>query len=91
MPFLVVFLLITIACLIPFGIALFYFILGAKTLLSGKREKSRTKTISGYNTIFISGISMIALYAGWYWLCRAVLSSPGNYRYYRWRPVCDGQ
>lgn len=74
MPFLVIFLLITIVCLIPFCIALFYFFLGVKALLLGRSEKSRTKTTSGYNAIFSSGISMVAVYFGWSWLCSYLLS-----------------
>lgn len=74
MPFLILFLLITIVCLIPFGIALSYFIAGCRLLFLGRKEKSNRKTISGYNTVFISGISLIAVYFLWYWLCRILLS-----------------
>ena len=68
------FLFITILCLIPFGIALFYFILGVKSWVLGRKEKSRVKVISGYNGIFFSILSMVVIYFLWYWLIRNSLS-----------------
>jgi|GEM_PF-5425930 len=63
-----VFLIITIFCLIPFGVAMFYFILGIRSLWLGRQENSSIKTAGGYCTIIISFLSMIAIYFLWLWL-----------------------
>jgi hypothetical protein len=68
------FLFITVVCLIPFAIAVFYLALGINSLLRGRKEKSRVKTMSGYNTIFISSLAVLAIYFLWQWLCRGLFS-----------------
>ena len=63
------FLILTVLFLIPFGLALIYFILGVTTLLRGVKEKSRVKTLSGCKTIFIASISLVAICLGYVKIC----------------------
>ena len=68
------FLFITVVCFIPFGISLLYFIIGIRSLLLGKKEKSPVKVAGGYNALFLSTLSMIAIFFLWYWLCHILLA-----------------
>ncbi|HUR66810.1 MAG TPA: hypothetical protein VMZ03_10735 [Chitinophagaceae bacterium] len=66
--------LLCFICIVPFSIAFFYLTLGIKILVSGRREKNRTKTISGYNTIFSSVFLMFTVYFIWVLLYQHLLS-----------------
>lgn len=65
---------LTMVCLVPFVIALAYMVLGIKTYLMGRREKSKTTAISGINAIVLSLLGMMLSFALWCWLCRGLLS-----------------
>ena len=61
-----VFLAVTGVFLIPFTAAAFYFFLGIRSCLVGKRENNRAKMIGGYNTIAYSLLAMFAIFFIWY-------------------------
>lgn len=66
MLFSILAILISCVCIIPFVIAFLYFRLGIQILVSGKKEKNRTKTISGFNTVFSSMFLMFMIYLFWF-------------------------
>jgi hypothetical protein len=74
MPFLIWFLFITGLCLIPFGLSAFYFVLGMRSFIVGRKEKSRPKIIGAYNTLFFSALAMVVVYFLSNWLCRVFLN-----------------
>jgi ABC-type Fe3+ transport system permease subunit len=72
--FFLVFIAVTIICLIPFLIAFIYFIAGIKSYITGRKEKNRNKIVGGINTVFFSILAMPLCFLFWYWLCRSLLS-----------------
>jgi uncharacterized membrane protein len=74
MVFSILSVLLGFVCIVPFSIAFFYFTLGIKILASGRKEKNRTKTISGYNTIFSSAFLMFTVYLVWLLVHQNLLS-----------------
>jgi hypothetical protein len=69
----VLFLILTLVCMIPVSIALFYCISGIRLIVIGNREKIRRKKVSGYNAVFISLVALGGIFFGWLWLCRILL------------------
>lgn len=51
--------------LLPFSIAFFYFIIGLKSFLIGKRESNKSKIIGGYNTMFGAMMAIVAILFFW--------------------------
>jgi len=74
MGFFLILAIISFICLIPFGIALSYFVLGLRNYSIGRKEKSRIKKISGMNAALFSLLGMIAAYFLWVILCKIFLS-----------------
>ena len=74
MGFYLILFLITAICLIPFSIALSYFVIGLKNYFTGKKEKSRVKIISGSNAAILSLMGMTGVFFFWMMLCRIFLS-----------------
>jgi hypothetical protein len=64
----IIFCVITILCLIPFGWAVFYFIIGVRSYSIGKRENSRPKISGGITTILLSLAGMLLVIILWRWL-----------------------
>lgn len=70
----IIFFLITVVCLVPFGISFFYLIAGIRLMAIGRKEKSNYKTISGLSTVFLSIVSIGVVYFLWQWLSRSLLA-----------------
>jgi hypothetical protein len=66
--------IITLICLIPFVIALSYFIIGLKNYMTGRKEKIRAKVIGGSNAAIISFFGLLLIFFTWCWLCRIFLN-----------------
>ena len=60
------FLVITGIFLVPFTAAAFYFFLGVRSCVVGKRENNKVKLIGGYNSMAYSLLAMIAIFFVWY-------------------------
>ncbi|MEO7924041.1 MAG: hypothetical protein ABIR30_10200 [Chitinophagaceae bacterium] len=74
MAFFIYLAIITLFCLIPFVIAVSYFVVGLKNYLTGKKEKSRVKIIGGSNAAILSFLGMLIIFFVWCWFCRIFLN-----------------
>ena len=65
---------LTLICLVPFLISVFYLVGGIKTYRLGRRENNKGMLISGMNAVFLSVAGMVLCFVIWWWLFRALLS-----------------
>lgn len=65
-------LIVTFLCLIPFGIALSYFVVGLVSYFNGKKENSRVKISGGTHTAILSFMGMVLIAFIWAWICQFI-------------------
>ena len=70
----VYFLAITLLCLVPFAIAISYFVMGLSNYITGRKENNRVKIAGGTHGAIVSFMAMVLVFFVWAWLCRAFLS-----------------
>lgn len=71
--FFAVLFVITLVCLVPFGVSCFYIVLGIKSYRTGKKENSRAKMTGGMNSVVLSLAGLAGSYFLWRWLCAIFL------------------
>lgn len=59
---------ITLVCLVPFGVSVFYLLLGIKSCITGLKESNRQKTNGGIYSIFFSVLGISGSYVLWRFL-----------------------
>ena len=69
----ILFLVVTGIFLVPFCGAFFYFVLGIRSSIIGRRENNRAKLIGGYNSMAISFLAIIAVTFVWYLIVEDIL------------------
>lgn len=57
--------IITLICLVPFGVSIFYLVLGVKSCITGRKEGNRQKTHGGIFSIVFSALGMAGSYLFW--------------------------
>lgn len=68
-----IFLVVTGIFMVPFSAAVFYFFLGIRGYMVGRKERSKAKMIGGYNSMAYSFLGMFAIAFLWYVIAQIFL------------------